>query len=88
MHPTQGEVNDSDGQVIHRSDLDELLGISTASMDFDVSSFRVCRRGSPVSRVHASPTGSQRHRPSDVVKEVSSRVSRLVPNDKTVPDST
>ena len=28
----------SDGQVKHRSDLDELLGISTTSMDFDVSS--------------------------------------------------
>ena len=30
----------SDGQVKHRSDLDELLGISTASMDFDVSSVK------------------------------------------------
>jgi hypothetical protein len=38
IQPTQGEVNDSDGQVKHHSDLDELLGISTASMDFDVSS--------------------------------------------------
>ena len=38
VHPTQGEVKDSDGQVKHRSDLDELLGMSTASMDFDVSS--------------------------------------------------
>ena len=40
MHPTQGEVKDSDGQVKHRSDLDELLGMSmsTSSMDFDVSS--------------------------------------------------
>jgi hypothetical protein len=35
---TQGEVKDSDGQVKHRSDLDELLGTSTTSMDFDVSS--------------------------------------------------
>ena len=35
---TQGEVEDSDGQVKHRSDLDELLGMSTASMDFDVAS--------------------------------------------------
>jgi hypothetical protein len=25
--PSQGEVNDSDGQVKHRGDLDELLGI-------------------------------------------------------------
>ncbi len=31
-------MNDSDGKVKHRSDLDELLGISTTSMDFDVSS--------------------------------------------------
>ncbi len=35
---TQGEVKDSDGQVKHRSDLDELLGVSTVSMDFDVVS--------------------------------------------------
>ncbi len=35
---TQGEVKDSDGQVKHRSDLDELLGMSTVSMDFDVVS--------------------------------------------------
>ena len=38
IQPTQGEVNDSDGQVKHRIDLDELLGLSTSSMDFDVSS--------------------------------------------------
>jgi hypothetical protein len=31
-------VKDSDGQVKHRSDLDELLGMSTTSMDFDVTS--------------------------------------------------
>ena len=30
--------NDSDGQVKYRSDLDELSGMSTTSMDFDVSS--------------------------------------------------
>ena len=38
LQPTQGEVKDTDGQVKHRSDLDELLGMSTTSMDFDVSS--------------------------------------------------
>jgi hypothetical protein len=38
MQPTQGEVKNSDGQVKHRSDLDELLGMSTTSMDFDVAS--------------------------------------------------
>ena len=38
VQPTQGEVKDADGQVKHRSDLDELLGMSTASMDFDVAS--------------------------------------------------
>ncbi len=31
-------MKDSDGQVKHRGDLDELLGMSTASMDFDVAS--------------------------------------------------
>ena len=35
---TQGDVKDSDGQVKHRSDLDELSGMSTTSMDFDVAS--------------------------------------------------
>ena len=29
VHPTQGEVKDSDGQVKYRSDLDELLGMSS-----------------------------------------------------------
>ncbi len=38
VQPTQGEVKDSDGRVKHRSDLDELLGMSTTSMDFDVAS--------------------------------------------------
>jgi hypothetical protein len=35
---TQGEVKDSDGQIKYRIDLDELLGMSTSSMDFDVVS--------------------------------------------------
>jgi hypothetical protein len=35
---TQGEVKDSDGHVKQRIDLDELLGMSTSSMDFDVAS--------------------------------------------------
>ena len=38
VQPTQGEVKDTDGQVKHRSDLDELLGMITVSMDFDVDS--------------------------------------------------
>ena len=38
MQSTQGEVKDSDGQVKHRSDLDELLGMSTTSVVFDVAS--------------------------------------------------
>ncbi len=38
VQSTQGEVKDSDGQVKHRIDLDQLLGMSTESMDFDVSS--------------------------------------------------
>ncbi len=36
LQSTQGEVKDSDGQVKHRRDLDELLGMSTSSMDFDL----------------------------------------------------
>ena len=38
MYPTQGEVKESDGQVKHHIDVDELLGTSTVSMDFDVVS--------------------------------------------------
>jgi hypothetical protein len=38
VQPTQGEVKNSDDQVKYRRDLDELLGMSTVSMDFDVSS--------------------------------------------------
>ena len=38
VQPTQGQVKDSDGQVKPRSNLDELLGMSTVSRDFDVSS--------------------------------------------------
>ncbi len=38
MQTAQGEVKDSDGPVKYRIDLDELLGMSTTSMDFDVSS--------------------------------------------------
>ena len=38
VHPTEGEEKDMDEQVKSRSDLDELLGMSTASMDFDVAS--------------------------------------------------
>ncbi len=34
-------MKDSDGQVKHRSDLDELLCMSTSTMDFDVSSVEV-----------------------------------------------
>ena len=38
VQPTQGEEKDTDEQVKSRSDLDELLGMSTTSMDFDVVS--------------------------------------------------
>jgi hypothetical protein len=69
VQPTQAEVKDSDGQFKHRSDLDELLGY-----EYHIHGFRrgLCRRGSPGSSVHASPTGAQRHRPSDVVETSSS----------------
>jgi hypothetical protein len=71
VQPTQGEVKDSDGQVKNRTDLDELLGMSTSSMGFRGG---LCQRGSPASSVHASPVGDQRHRPSDVVEAVSIRL--------------
>ncbi len=40
VQSTQEEEKYSDGQVKPRSDLDELLGKSTASMDFDVDSVK------------------------------------------------
>ncbi len=38
IQPTGGGVNDKDGAARHRSNVDELLGISTTSMDFEPSS--------------------------------------------------
>ena len=39
VQPTQGELKNSDDQVKHRRDFDELLGsMGTTSMDFDVAS--------------------------------------------------
>ena len=38
MKPTQGEVNHADGQVPKPSGLDDLLGVSSTSMDVDPSS--------------------------------------------------
>ncbi len=38
MNPTQGEVNHEDGQVPKPSVLDDLLGVSSTSMDVDPSS--------------------------------------------------
>ncbi len=38
MQSTQGEVKNYDDQVKYRIDLDELLGMSTVSMDFDSAS--------------------------------------------------
>ncbi len=39
LHPAySGRSESQDGEARHRGDLDELLGISTASLDFDLSS--------------------------------------------------
>ncbi len=38
MYPTQGEVNHKDGQVPKPSVLDDLLGVSSTTMDVDPSS--------------------------------------------------
>ena len=72
-------------QVLPLTWKDDDLGF--LSMDF--KSFYIqprfrrvlCRRVNPASSVHASPTGAQRHRRSDVVEAASARVSRLGPND-------
>ena len=56
VQPTQGEVKDTDGQVKHRSDLDELLGMSTASMDLEFLDLsRMTRQYLVVPATSASP---------------------------------
>ena len=54
----------------------------TLGYEYRIHGFRrgLCRRGRPASNVHASPTGAQRHRPSDVVEAASARVAGLGPN--------
>ena len=71
IQPTQGEVNDSDGQVKHRSDLGKLLGISSTSMDFDMSSVEGEAQLQPYMQVQQVPND---------VETASARVSRLGPN--------
>jgi hypothetical protein len=80
MYPTQGEVKDSGGQVNHRSDLDEVLGMSTVSMDFDVSSVEGETHLQAYMQVQMV---TQSHRPSDVTRWKQYqylRVSRLHQN--------
>jgi hypothetical protein len=67
-----------------RDNIDEAMGEGGTDEEEDgESEFRrgLCRRGRPASSVHASPTGVQRHRTSDVVEVAPARVSRLGPND-------
>ena len=73
VQPTQGEVKDADGQVKH-----ELLGMSTTSMDFDVSSVEGEVQLQTYMQVQQVSNDT---RPSDVVEVTSSRVSRLGLND-------
>ena len=65
-------MND-DGAGRH-SDLDELLGIGTTS---EGHAFRPVLSRSPASSLHASATGVQRHRPSDMVEAAPARVARV-----------
>ena len=71
-HGSGVEDGHGSGVAVKRSGTQRRM--STASMGFRRG---LCRRGSPASSVHASPTGAQRHRPSDVVEAASTRVSRL-----------
>ena len=77
--PTQGEVKDTDGQVKHRSDLDELLGMSTASMDFDMASVEGEAQFQAYMQVQQVPNDTDPPS-SDVLETASARVSRLGPN--------
>jgi hypothetical protein len=71
-------VKDSDGQVKDRSNLDELLGMSTTSMDFDVTSVE------GEVQLQAYMQVQQVTNDTDplivMVESVSGRVSRLDPN--------
>jgi hypothetical protein len=79
VQPTQGELKNSDDQVNHRSDFDELLGMSTSSMDFNVVSvegetqLQAYMQLKQVSN-DTDPVGC------GVSETVSARVSRLGPN--------
>ncbi len=61
MDHTQGEVNHADGQVPKPSALDDLLGVSSTSMDVDPSSVNgvLCQRGDRIKCIHASAAGDQ-----------------------------
>jgi hypothetical protein len=79
MDHTQGEVNHADGQVPKPSALDDLLGVSSTSMDVDPSSVNgvLCQRGDRIKCIHASAAGGQGHRPSHVVEQHQQEFPRL-----------
>jgi hypothetical protein len=49
IQPTEVEINDENGPSQYLSNLDDLLGVSTTSMDFDPSSLE---RENPASSLH------------------------------------
>ena len=77
MKPTQGEVNHADGQVPKPSVLDDLLGLSSTSMDVDPSSVN---GETELNAYIASAAGGQGHRPSQVVEVSPARVPTLDPH--------
>jgi hypothetical protein len=84
VQPTQGEVKDSDGQVNHRSDLDELLGMSTTYMDFDVASVE----GETQLQAHIQVQQVPNDTDPLMWWKQHQQGFRLEPNDWTVPSST
>ena len=76
VQPTQGEVKETDGEVKARSDLNELLGMSTVSMDFDVASVEGESQLQAYVQVQQVPNDTD----PDVVETASGRVAGLDPN--------
>jgi hypothetical protein len=83
MEPTQGEVNHEDGQVPKPSVLDDLLGVSSTSMDVDPSSVNGDTELNAYMRVQQVTKDTDPL--SRVVETVPVRVPTLGPHDHAVP---
>ena len=83
IQDTQGEVNHEDGPVHEPSALNDLLGVSSTSMDVDPSSVQ---RGNRTKCLYASAAVVQRHRPSREVEAAPAGVPTLGPYGQSVSD--